>query len=264
MERFTSPRHYHTEFELTLIPSGYGKLFVGNSIVDFKENDIFMFAPHLSHCFQNPKDFDSFKQRAKAIVIQFQEGFLGEKFIQSEQAISLSGLFERSKYGIQFQELNNEIKQLFYEINKKNGLDSLGYLMVLLQKLSQWKTTTLLNVNVPDKNINAKDYNRMDKVFEYIADNLTGEIQFIKAASIAHMQEAAFSRYFKRRTQKTFSQYVNELRISHAKKLLLDTDKSITEICFESGFENMSYFNRQFKYLTHQSPSEYKRVSIKY
>jgi AraC-like DNA-binding protein len=257
---YTSPLHVHDEFELILIKQSHGKLFIGSTVHNFNDNSLYLFAPGLSHCFYNPKDYEKEGILAHAIVIQFKADFLGKEFIERIECTNLKNLFKKAEQGIQFLSPSNELINRILDIKQKSGINRIIDLLALLNALSVKKKFRLLTSNDQALNSEFFESKRIADVYCYVGENFNNEITLEKAASVANMQKAAFCRYFKRKTKKTFSEFVNEVRIAHSLKLLVETDKTTTEICFECGFNNVSYFHRQFKLFQKTSPLEMRRL----
>jgi AraC-like DNA-binding protein len=253
---FNSPLHIHDEYELILIKRSHGKLFTGSSVHNFDDNCLYLFSPNLAHCFYNPKEYEKCEILAHAIVIQFKPEFLGKDFLERIECSNLKKLFKKAEQGIQFLNPSNELLDRIINLNSKTGINRLIDLLALLNTLSLKKRYKLLTNNDHAENVDFRESKRISDVYRYVGENFEREISFSKAASVANMQKAAFCRYFKRKTKKKFTIFVNEVRIAHALKLLAETDKTISEICYECGFNNISYFHRQFKIFQGISPHE--------
>lgn len=256
--RFTSPFHLHDEYELILIKKSHGKLYLGNNVLNFTDGDLFLFAPGLPHCFFNTSGYEKENILAHAIVIQFQKNFLGDSFFSKREASQLIRLMEKSKYGIQFFSPKKSMLKKFQRLNQKKNLQRLGDFLMILDELATERNIKLLSPENTLNLCNINDSKIINNVYKYVAENFQNGISFDVAASIANMQRSAFCRYFKRKTQKKFSEFVNETRIMHARKLLAESDKTIIEIAFECGYENTSYFNRQFKIHCGITPTAFK------
>lgn len=256
--RFTSPFHLHDEYELILIKKSHGKLYLGNNVLNFSDGDLFLFAPGLPHCFYNPSGYEEENILAHAIVIQFQKDFLGDSFSDKREASQLIRLMEKSKFGIQFFNLKKSTLKKFQRLNQKKNLKKLGDFLWILDELAAKRNIKLLSSEHTLNLCSINDSKIINNVYKYVAENFQKEIDFNVAASVANMQRSAFCRYFKRKTKKKFSEFVNETRIMHGKKLLAESDKTIMEIAFECGYENTSYFNRQFKILNGFTPTEFR------
>lgn len=259
--RFTSPFHFHDTYELILIEKSYGKLYAGNKVMNFSDGEIFLFGPGFSHCFYNDKSFILSKGMAHAIVIFFKEDFLGKDFFEKPELIKIKELLNRSSAGIQVNKPGNLLSSFFPKLAVEGGMSALLLLLQLLHLLSMQKRKDLSYIIFAPQNaiLNNYDHTKLESVFKYVLENFTEDVNTKEAASLAFLNEAAFCRYFKRRTLKTFSQFVNNVRITHATKLLVEKDWDIGSISFECGYNNISYFNREFKTITGMTPLRYRR-----
>jgi AraC-like DNA-binding protein len=256
---FTSPRHYHHEFELAYIEESYGKLYVGNSIVDFMKGDLFLFAPRLIHCFKNPKDYEQYKIPAKATCLFFMPDFLGGEFLRRSQTKKLITLYQKSEFGVQFSKPTTEIINLLKSISSAKNLGGIINLLIILNKLSLQNDVKILSDTMLNKYYyKHSNDDRIDKVMNHVIRNYHKKITAKEIANLVKMSEAGFSRFFKSRTEKNFTGFINEIRLSKAQKLLIETNKSIHEISLECGYENLSYFNRQFKVYNNLSPKVFR------
>ncbi|WP_346857937.1 AraC family transcriptional regulator [uncultured Draconibacterium sp.] len=256
-KRYTSPFHIHDEFELILINRSHGKLYVGNQVTNFSDGDVFLFAPGIPHCFYNTKDYEKAGQLAHATVVQFKYDFLGADFFNKTEAYKLKELISLAESGILFTNPSGRIIKRINELGKTNNLQKLGHLLFILSEMANTKDYSLLSTGPIIHNIS--ESKNINEVIQYVAENFQKEISLAKAAEIAHMQKAAFCRYFKRRTKKKFMEFVNETRIAHAQKLLTETDKNILEVAYECGYESSSYFYRTFKKYHNVSPVNYRK-----
>ncbi len=257
---FSTPWHYHPEYELVLILESTGKRFVGSSITDFKPGNLCMIGSYLPHYYRNDEEFliKNSTLKARSIVIHFLEDFLGEKFLQIPESQGIRNLLERSKRGLHFGEQTVEkITPLFKKLPHLTGMNRLMELMEILTILSESEDKTDLTTN-PILIRNEVDSDRVNKVFEYVMQKYQEEIQLKEIAELANMSESAFSRYFKKRTRRTFSQFLTEIRIEHACKLLIFDKMSVADIAVASGFNNLSNFNRQFKAVKKLTPMAYR------
>lgn len=256
---FATPWHYHPEYEIVLILESEGKKFIGSGISDFKPGDLTLIGSLLPHYYKNePIYYESNDYNAHSIVIHFLEGFLSEHFWQLPETKNIKNLLERSKRGIQFGEKTvNKIKPLMQQLLEKNEMPRLLSLLEILHIMSNAEDCVYLTTS-PIQLRNMSDTDRMKRVFGFVMDNFREEIKLEKVAQLAHMSDSAFSRYFKQRTRRTFSQFILEIRIDNACKLLQESNLSIAEISFESGFNNLSNFNRQFKSIKKITPLAYR------
>ena len=251
--------HYHAELELVVILKSEGTCFIGDSIEKFNVGDVILIGKNLPHMWVNSEDY--FNQNAtelvKAIAIHFKQNYLGDSFFEASEMKHILALFERAKYGVKFLNVDtsliNEIKKML----DLEGFNKTISFLIILNKLAKHTSTKNLASDGFVNSFQSTKSDIQDKVQAYIFKNFNKEINLETAASIANMNTAAFSRYFKRVNKKTFSRYVTEIRIGYACKMLMEDKFNIAGICYESGFKNISNFNRQFKIVMNSTPSNY-------
>jgi YesN/AraC family two-component response regulator len=258
---FNVPLHFHHAFELIYIVKSYGKFYAENRIMNFSEGDCYLFGPGFAHCFYNEQSFIDSEEMAHSIVAQFTEDFMGTTFFNLPELRKIKKVLSLSEAGIQIKEPSVQICNLFKELIGTKGMHRLLVLMQLLHEIANHPSEKIMAIVdvYQKKSLNLRDSEKMEAVVKYVMSEFREDLNVKKAASLACLNEAAFCRYFKRRTKKTFSQFVNDVRITHATRLLQDNDWSVTQICYECGYNNISYFNRQFKNIIGQTPLEYKR-----
>ena len=256
--RFTSPFHLHDEYELIAILKSHGKLYVGNNVTNFNDGDLFLFAPGLPHCFYNTRGYETCNRPAHAAGVFFRRDFLGGSFFDKTEVSQLNRLIKKSESGIQIFNLSKSLIKRITLLNQKRNLEKLGDFLLILNELAGKKNFKLLSNADNLSAISLSESKVINDVYKYVAENFQKVITFSNAAAVANMQKSAFCRYFKRKTKKKFSEFVNETRIMHACKLLAETDKTVGEVSFTCGYENTSYFNRQFKLICRTSPTEFR------
>lgn len=257
---FTSGFHFHDLYELIFINKSYGKLYTDKAIYDFKEGDVFLLGPGYGHCFYNDKAFVASGEVAHATTIFFKRDFLGKGLFDYSSFIELNELLERAHFGLKIKFSNVQLKNLFHTITKRKGLKELLILLEILDLLSGLDDNEFQILSENESVIDPyhSDSMRLQPVLEYVLKNFKSEITNSEAANLAHMNEAAFCRYFKKRMELTFSQYVNNVRMDYAKELLLYTDQDVSQICYECGYNNISYFNRKFREINDKSPKQFR------
>ncbi|HEY9260311.1 AraC family transcriptional regulator [Chitinophaga sp.] len=262
--RFTNTFHFHHGYELILIVKSEGKMYAGNKVMNYNEGEIYMFGPGLVHCFCNNSSPVGTDELAHAIIVQFTEDFIGKDFFDNLELRKIRELIQLSEYGIKFSKISSAVNTLFFQFQASQQMKNLIILLQILDELSLRSRDSVQLLTDDPRKIHYKDVDskKLESVFKYVLENYAGHVDSKSAAALAYMNEAAFCRYFKKRTTKTFSQFVNEIRISHATKLLMGTDNGISEICYACGFDNISYFNRQFKIYQGTSPREYRKAFI--
>ena len=257
---FTSPRHYHREYEIAFIEESDGKLLVGNNIVDFNEGQLFMFAPRLMHCFKNHKKNVEPYKKAKAVILLFQKEFLGNDFYNLKDSIHLRKLLSNAEEGIQIVNPDPKVINMLKELPEKEGLSALINFLTILDYLSKLDDYKLLTIKWFNKHYFVLKDPRLDEILDYVEKNFHHEISYREITNLAKMSEPSFSRYFRNKTEKTFTQYVNEVRITNARKLLIETNKKILDISIECGYRNLTYFNRLFKQVNNLTPKHFREL----
>ena len=261
---YPTPWHYHPEYEIVMVTESTGKRFIGDHISDFHPGNLAFLGPNIPHTYRNDEKFYEERSalRAKSIVIHFTESSLGNDFLELPEAKPLHKLFEESLHGLDvFGETHDSISKKLYAIVKLSGLKRWLCLVDILLELSESKTLTPITKST-HIGYNEKESKRLCSVFDWITSNFEKDIKLAEAAQIAQMNENAFSRFFSLRTRKTFSGFVQELRLQKAAKLLVENDMTITEVCYECGYNNVSNFNRQFLNHYQMNPMRYKKMFL--
>lgn len=254
---FLKIRHYHPQLELVYIAKSTGTRFVGDHIEKFEPGELVLLGKNLPHMWLNDKNYfhPNSNLIADALCIHFKEDFAGKYFLELAGTESITQLFKNARRGIRFINLDFPAAQLIEEIaEEKEEFQRLLQFLSLLQKLSKHKQIKLLS---SEGYLERKPEEQSDKTHEYIFKNFTKQILLSDVAAIARMNPSAFSRYFKRIHRKTFSRYLIEIRIGYACKLLIENKINISSACYESGFNNISNFNKQFRIVMDMSPSQY-------
>jgi len=247
--------HYHPEIELVYVNGGAGKRQIGSHVSYYSKGDLILIGSNLPHCGFT----DKLTENESETVIQMKQDFLGSDFFDIPEMRKIQGLFEMAKGGIAFsgrtkQKIGDKMEVLEYQTDFQRLLSVLN----ILNELANSKEMNVLNAEGFAMETEVKDNDRINIVFNYVKSNFKEEITLDEIAHMVSMTIPSFCRYFKKITNKTFTQFVNEYRLVHASKLLAEQPMSITEVCFESGFNNFSHFNKSFKAFTGQNPSQYR------
>lgn len=251
--KFDFPVHYHPEYEINLVLNSGGKRIIGDSIKEYNDPDMALIGPNTPHAWTGPE------KGAQVITIQFQEDFLSDKSLSRKLLHPIKDMLERSKMGIQFsKEVTSSMVPRVKELTQVKGFDSLLNFLSLLYDLSISRNQTALSSPNYIDNYDTSKSKRIAKVNNYLCENLHNPITIEEVANLVNMSPSAFSHFFKKRTQRTFSNYLSDLRIGNAATLLIETDKNISEICYDSGFNNLSNFNRVFKNQKGCTPKEFR------
>lgn len=266
---FDKPWHFHEEIELVWIEQGRGTKFIGDKVSPFREGELILIGPDIPHLFRNSEEYykKSSKLRANSTFIHFTEDFLGNGFFQAPELRQVRKLLLNSAYALQAQgKLKREIIPLLEGMGGQQPAQRLLSFLEILIRLSESKELKPLLSNgfvtghKTMKTVNkSKDTDRVRKVFDFIMRNYKREIYVTEIAGMLNMSTVSFSRYFKHHTWKTFSEYVTEVRISHACTMLMLDNENIAQISYSSGFENLSNFYKHFKRITGVLPKEYRR-----
>lgn len=249
----SSAWHYHPEQEICFTQRSSGKRYVGNSISNYKEGDLVMLGQNLPHGFTT-------NERCDQVVIQFQENFLGDNLLKQSDVKGLNALFERSKMGLEFHgKTKRKAKKIIGRMVKLEGIEKLISLLRLLSLLSKSEEYETICSPAYSASLSVHQLSRMKIVFDFIETNFQQDIRLSDAAAKINLTDSAFYKFIKRHTEKKFTRILNEYRIDHACKKLSNSRMTVSEICFDSGFKNMSYFNRRFKEIMHESPSAFRR-----
>ncbi len=246
--------HFHPEYELVYIIKGSGLRYIGDSIQKFQSGDMVFVGPNLGHMWIS--DENKKEENAEAFVLQF-SGELFASMINTPEFRSIKSLLERANSGLKIiSDIQDIIFDLMEYLRNSEGPESIIKLIEILNLMS--KNESIRSLNLSEKsNASGNQDKRISAVFQYVKAFYKEKISVDQAASMANMEKSAFCRFFKGKTQKTFTQFLNESRIDRACELLLKNEFSISQIAFECGFNNLANFYRQFKKITGKTPGEY-------
>ncbi len=248
--------HYHPEIELVYVNGGSGKRMIGSHVSYYTEGDLILIGSHLPHCgFTNEQTGNK-----NETVIQMKPDFLGQDFFEMPEMTAIRKLFDEAKAGIAFgTETKKRIGNIIESMEKQSQFDRLMTMLTVLNALAASEEMKLLNAQGFSLEMQVQDNDRINRVFNYVKDNFQNTIPLEEVSALVYMTPPSFCRYFKKITHKTFTGFVNEYRLVHACKLLAEQPMSITEICYASGFNNFSHFNRAFQSFTGKSASQYRQ-----
>jgi AraC-like DNA-binding protein len=257
---FEAPYHFHPEYELTCILQGTGKRYAGSHMDDFTAGDLVLLGPNLPHCWKL-EPAKELQTEASAIVVQFDGAFLGDDFFNKNELQHIKKLFQRSGCGISFNSgTQAAVNQRLLTLSKeKNNFKLLIGLLEALQRLASSNEYILLDHNRVIAERTIAEQERINPVFAYLVENFREQVSLNEAAGIANMTTNAFCKYFKKITRKTFMETIIEYRLNYAIQQLVQTDKPISEISYESGFGDVSHFYKMFKLKMHLSPLNYRK-----
>lgn len=258
------PWHYHPEYEIIYVEKSYGVRLMGSHIGNFKEGDLMFISPNLPHVWRNDRDFYKNNRSlfVDVYVIHFREDSLGKGFFNLPEFVSIKNLFELGNRGMMISnnsQNHNQLSILIKKVYSSKGIDRIIEFLNTLKMLAQTKEYELLSSPGYTEPINSLARDRINKVINYLMNNYQKDIALEDVAQLVNLNKSSFCRFFKLRVHKTFSQFLNEIRIAHACKLLVNNNMNVSEICYEVGYNNISHFNRQFKLIHGVTAKEYTR-----
>ena len=247
--------HFHPEFELTFIVAPNGTRRVGNHVGDFEGSDLVFIGSNIPHL-----NFDyGIKTEYEKVVLQIKEDFFKNDFSTTPELASIYQLFENSKKVVSFYgDIKDKIGKRLQKIHLLSHFEQFIEVLSLFQILATSNEMTLLHDKPFENLYNNKEQLRLKVVYKFIENNYKRPVSIEEIAKLTHLSKAAFCRYFKKMTRLTFTEFLNQYRIEQAKRLL-QSDKNVTETCYECGFDSLSYFNRIFKKVVGENPIQFKK-----
>lgn len=258
---FPTPWHFHPEYELVLVVKSYGQRIIGNGVGDFADGDLVFIGANVPHIYRNDSVFyqNSPDHQAESVIVHFLEDFLGEAFMELQEMAPIRQLFQRAALGLEILGPTKEyVMARMLEMSQQEGMRRLLLLLDILTTLAESPHLRTLSTQIIEGS-NPVESEKVSLVFDYISRNYQRRIALSEIADLMNMSVPSVCRFIKRRTHKTLVNLINELRISHACKLLTDTNLSIIEICYECGFQNLSNFNRQFRLIKNSNPQTFRK-----
>ena len=257
--------HYHSEVELIHIKKGEGTQFIGDSIKRFKSGDVVLVGSNLPHYWR----FDDvyYEENTKAIadvrVAHFNENFWGNQFLELPENLNLKTVLEKARRGLQITgKTKQKVAELLEQLQEADGPQRIILLIEALTAVANAKQPVPLSSMGFKPDLVDAEKDRINAIYEYSIRNFKRKIQLEEIADVANISPNSFCRYFKSRTRKTYSQFLIELRVGHACKLLIENNHCLKRLCYESGFNNFTSFHKYFKLITGKSPLVYQREFV--
>ena len=249
--------HSHKNFELNFITSGSGRRIVGDNISGFEKGDLVLLGPDLPHCWEV---LEGENQDAFCIVTHFSEDIVTSDFFKMPELEKVLDLLKQSKRGLRFKVDNDtKIGQVLEKMTQLEGLEYYIHLLRVFNKLLKTQEREKLSNPIAQEGSFSRNLEKINKVYEYVFQHIQEGVKLEEASSLLNMAPNSFCRFFKKKTDLTFMEYVKRVRVGIAAKLLAETDKQITQICFESGYNNLANFNFYFKSIMGKTPSAYRK-----
>ena len=250
---FETNWHKHEEFELIVITEGNGTAMIGDYVGEYKQGDVYFLASNLPHWFRKSQS----KMIGCAVVIHFTNSIFGDSIIAIPEMKNIAQLLQKNN-GIQLdKKLQKDITINILEIEKSKGINRVIQLLQCLQKIATTKNYKIITENFADNS--SKINPAIEKIIDYSFRNYLNPITLQEIAKVAEMSIPTFCRFFKKNIKKTYFEFLQDIRISHACKLLNNTNKPIMDVCYESGYNSWAHFSKQFKTVTKMSPTSYRK-----
>jgi AraC-like DNA-binding protein len=259
---FYNQYHYHPEVELLFIQEGTGTQFVGDSIQRFEGGDLLLIGSDCPHYLRSDNKYFSGDPNlyVSALVIHFNPSIFGKDFLALLENRHIDQLLEKSKKGLRILgSLKSEITEIMKKMivsNKGNMMLALYALLDLLASVNEYE---LLGTRIMEGDHNDKETERINAIYTYAAKHFKRKISIEEIAGVAHLSANSFCRYFKNKTKKNFSHFLNEIRVEYACKKIRENQLQVTQVGYEAGFNNFVNFNNAFKRITGKTPTQYAK-----
>jgi AraC-like DNA-binding protein len=258
--RFTVPWHFHPEIEILYVVKSTGTSYIGDSISSFGKGTLCIIGENVPHWWKSDEKYlnGNAQEGIKALIIQFRKEIFDTNFINIPEMNTIKELLKKSQRGIQYsgnsrEKLGNQMVRIF----RSDGIKRITELIILLDMMANANEFNYHASTGYSKMINTYDFYRFNKIHEYLVNNFTRHITLLEVCDSIGISPTALCRYFKKHTGKTLFTFLNEIRIGHACRLMIEENTSVSNACFASGFNNLSHFNFQFRKIMNITPSEY-------
>ena len=254
--------HYHPELELVHIEQGSGTQFVGDSIENFQSGDLLLIGPNLPHYWRCDEKYfkGDTNLSAQATVVHVLPELFGDTFLNLPENKTITDLLKRAQSGMKlYGETAEKVKSLMQGLLDNSRSNPIISILEILETLALCTEVKVLSKTYYPHEPDPNDTDRINEIYKYSVSNFQKKITIEEIAEIANISPNSFCRYFKSRSRKTYSQFLLELRVGHACKLLQEEKLSVAQVCFESGFNNFANFNKYFKMIAGKSPLQYQK-----
>lgn len=256
---FYNQWHFHPELELALIEKGSGTRLIGNHVERYNNNELVLIGSNVPHLWQS----DESCTESQSMVIHFLEGFGGAPLVHLPEMKNIKALFEKAQRGIIFEgKTLVQVSEMLTTISQKQGAERFISFLQILHILSLSQEVRFLS-NIDSQGlISQSDTERINQIYSFVLANFSENITIEAMSRVANLSPTSFCRYFKKCTNKTFVDFLIEVRINHACKQLIETSKPIGQIAIESGYNSLSNFNTHFKKIMKATPLNYKKYYL--
>jgi len=260
-EEMLSSWHYHPEIELLLIKRSSGTCLIGDFVGPFKGGDIYLFGSNLPHTFKHERKYmqRNDEKVGESIVALFNQELWGDNFLNLPELKNINRLFELAKLGLRIKgDTRKRVARIAEDMLTSTPTKRLILLLSALEIIASGREYETVSSNGAFHEVNNQDKTRINKIFEYTFNNFHRKITIEEVAAVIAMSKHSFCRYFKSKTKKTYLDFLIEVRIGHACRLLIEQDMNVAEISYACGYNNISHFYHQFKAVTQKHPLEYR------
>ena len=265
LENFYEPIHFHEEFQITLILEGGGSLFVSDSVIEFKIGEIYLFGKNLPHVFRNRGNefLNNGHKKARAVSVFFNQDVLKCLLQDIPEAYAIKRLIDFSLYGVRVSEAKQGlISQKLNALPEKSAFEKVLCLLEIMECISKDNELDFISCQGIPIHTVQENIPKINMVFDFIRNNYNEKITLKQVAYLVNMSPTAFCRFFKYKSQKTFSRFLIEVRIANACKLLYEDDFNTSECCYRCGYNNLSNFHKHFKSVTGMTPLRYRKYIL--
>jgi len=257
---FSSPWHFHPEIELTYVIQSRGRRFVGDHLASFRPGDLVLVGANLPHFWHNDIAARRAKTHAHSLVVQFREDCLGAEFFSLPELVGVRRLLNAARRGLQFTgRTRDAVSAIMLDMRKRSGISQLIDLLNILKLLALAEDPTVLSSAGFAPSLDERAGERINRAYGHVFKNFANQLNYEEIAKEVGMSQSAFCHYFKKLTGRTLSDFVREVRLGHARKLLIETDEGIAQVAYASGYESLSNFNQHFRAVVGASPNEYRQ-----
>lgn len=248
--------HYHPEYEIVFIPSGSGKCHIGQHVSHYADGQLVFIGPGVPHLnFSYGADY-----QIEEWIVQLRDDFLGPDFLRKPELTAVRRLFDRAKQGLSFGMVTKQaVEDQFRQLPLLPPFQRMLTLLQICHQLAVADDVDLLHADGTQFDINPREQERINRIYQFVEANYRKPVDIREVADLASLTVPAFCRYFKRMTQLTFTDFVNEFRVNQARRLL-NSSRTVADIGFDVGFNNLSHFNKTFKTITGQTPTGYRQA----
>ena len=247
--------HFHPEYELVYIESAAGPRHIGEHVSTYVESDLVLIGSNIPHL-----NFDyGVKTDYRKVVVHIKKEFIDMHFRSVPELSAINQLFEKSKYGLAFNDAKKKQNgEKLFQLEKLNSFQQYIHMLEILQMLTEISNIELLHEQPYQNKFSEREQGRLRTIYAYVDKNYHRKIELSEVAEISNMSKEAFCRYFKKVSNYTFIDFLNRYRISQSKRILM-SGKSVSDACYQTGFESLSYFNRIFKKVANENPRDFRK-----